>query len=263
MAIGTSHRPHIAFELTTLRNAIRVAVLVQQVRHDPFKLAAVLHRRLAAAPRIGNVQLAGAPHPQLLELWIKFIPGGLEHGARFEFMHALDRFGHTAIDMPPPAPQILPPADQLEAPLLKVQGRVGYQQLGVERVEFAQAIALVAHALRAVKAEQLRRRWFETESAIGAGIIDREDRIVGPCLGPTLGFAIRGLAVLNLDEHRTLANRQSQFDRFGQSRSDVCFDLQPVDNDFNVVPHLAIESQVVVQGNRLAIDSRADEPLLE
>ena len=35
------------------------------------------------------------------------------------------------------------------------------------------------------------------------------------------------------------------------------------DDDFDVVAHLTIETQVVVQRNGLAIDSRADESLLQ
>ena len=263
MAIWTSHRPHIAFELATLRHAVRVAILVQQVGDDPFEHAAVLHRRLAAAPRVGDVQLAGAPQPELLKFRFEFFPRCLQHGARFEFMHAFDRLRHAVIDVPPPAPEILPATDQRETSLLEVQRRVGNEQAGIEGVEFAQAVAFVAHALWAVEAEQLRRRRLEAQSTVGAGVIDREDRIAGPCLRAARRLVVRGLLGLDLDEHRSFANRQRQLDGFGKSRPDVGLVLQPVDHDFDVVPHLAIEMQVVVQRNGFAVDSRADESLFQ
>ena len=54
-----------------------------------------------------------------------------------------------------------------------------HEPLGIEAEELAQAVALEAHALRAVEAEQLRRRLLEAEAAIGAGEVGGEDDVAG------------------------------------------------------------------------------------
>ena len=48
------------------------------------------------------------------------------------------RFGHAAIDVPPPAAHLAPRADQFDAALLERAARVGNQPLGIERVDLPQ-----------------------------------------------------------------------------------------------------------------------------
>ena len=49
------------------------------------------------------------------------------------------------------------------------------------------------------------------------------------------------------DHERSFANFQRQIDRFGQPPAHVSLNNQPVDDYFDVVPHLTIEAQVVIQ----------------
>ena len=56
---------------------------------------------------------------------------------------------------------------------------LGDEPIGIEAEELAQAVAREAHALRAVEAEQLRRRFLEADAALGAGEVRREDDVAG------------------------------------------------------------------------------------
>jgi hypothetical protein len=109
---------------------------------------------------------------------------------------------------------------------------VGHQQFRVEREPLAQPVALQAHALRAVEAEHLRIGRLEADPAIGAGIVDREDRVVPDGLRPLAGLrdaAGSGWAFpprLGSHDHRAAPQLQRQLDRFGQSRPHVRLDHQ-------------------------------------
>ena len=54
-----------------------------------------------------------------------------------------------------------------------------HEPLGIEAEEFAEAVAREAHALRAVEAEELRRRFVEADAAVGAGEVRGEDDVAG------------------------------------------------------------------------------------
>ena len=51
---------------------------------------------------------------------------------------------------------------------------IGDEPLRIEGVDFAEAVALSAHALRAVEAEELRAGRIEAEAAMGAGVVGGE-----------------------------------------------------------------------------------------
>ena len=55
---------------------------------------------------------------------------------------------------------------------------------------------------------------------------------------------------------------ERRIDRFGQPAADRRARLEPVDHDFDVVPHLAVEREVVGERHDAAIDARPDEALL-
>ena len=63
IAVGTGQRTHVLFQLAELRSALAVPVLAQQLRDDPFVLAAIFHRRCAATPRERDVLVARTPQP--------------------------------------------------------------------------------------------------------------------------------------------------------------------------------------------------------
>ena len=60
-----------------------------------------------------------------------------------------------------------------------------------------------------------------------------------------------------------LAQPQCQVDGFGQARPQGGAGHQAVDDHFDVVPHLAVEPQIVGQGHDVAVDARPHEALLE
>ena len=65
------------------------------------------------------------------------------------------------------------------------------------------------------------------------------------------------------DDQRAFAQGQGLLDGLGQARPDLRLDLQPVDDDLDVVLDAPVELQVVGQAHDLAIDAGADEAALE
>ena len=59
-------------------------------------------------------------------------------------------------DVLAPAAHAAQRADERDRPVVEAQRRVGDEQVGVEGVARAEAVAVGAHAVRAVEAEQLR-----------------------------------------------------------------------------------------------------------
>ena len=121
--------------------------------------------------------MCSSPVPQRIASWIS----GASSSQAVSSIDPVSRpnrrstsVGHAAVDVPPPAAHVAPTSDQLDAALLKRLGRVGDQQRGVEGVDLPQAVALRAHALRAVEAEQLRAGRLEAQIAVGAGVMGRK-----------------------------------------------------------------------------------------
>src|SRR5262249_47597294 len=100
----------------------------------------------------------------------------------------LHRVGHALVDVPLPATQIAPGSDEREAAGLKRQRRVRHQQLGIEAVQLAQAIAGAAHALRTIKAEKLRAGRLEAEAAVRASVMRRKLQVAGERAADAGGF---------------------------------------------------------------------------
>ena len=65
---------HVLFERSQLRGAASTAVLFVELTDEAFERPAVFHRRIAATPSIGNVQVAGPVQPDILLLFGQFIP---------------------------------------------------------------------------------------------------------------------------------------------------------------------------------------------
>ena len=182
---------------------------------------------------------------------------------------ALHRFGDAAVDMPLPAAQILPRADEFDATLFERLFSVCDESVGIETEEFAQAIAGEAHALGAVEAEQLRRWFAEADAALGAGEVGGEDEVAGLGAGGAAlwisGFGLRiadcglvfrsrnprseirnrffiaALVEFGRNDDAALADGEGGVDCFGQAAADCGAGFQAIDDDFDVVPHLPVE----------------------
>ena len=164
-------------------------------------------------------------------------------------------------------------------------------RFGIEAEEFAESVAGEAHALRTVEAEQLRRRFAEADAALGARELGGEDHVAGLGAGgtafSTAGFGVRiavrvfsspslrsfvrqrsrqhsSLAFVELrgDDDAAFADGKGRIDRFGQSAANRWAGLEPIDHDFDVVPHLAVERQIVGQRHDPAVDASPHEALL-
>ena len=91
--------------------------------------------------------VSGSPEPELLQIFGQLVPGGLQHFVRWQAAQPANCVGHALINMPPPASQVAPGADQLEAALLETQIRIGHQSPDFETVDFAQPVALAYTSL--------------------------------------------------------------------------------------------------------------------
>jgi len=109
----------------------------------------------------------------------------------------------------------------------------------------AQAVARLAHPLRAVEAEQLRARGVEPDPALSTRVIRRQEHI-----GP----------ILDGQDNRPLASFQGRLHRLGQSRTDRRPDLDPIDHNLDVVLDLTFKRQVVGDRHQLAVHPGAKEP---
>ena len=147
--------------------------------------------------------------------------------------------------MPPPLAHLLDRPERRDRAVPDRERRVGDQQLGVEVVADAQAVARRAHPLRAVEAEELRAGRVEAQPAGRAGVVRREQEVGLP---------------LGRDDDRPLAELQRLLDRLGQPPAlrgpQRRHRLEPVDDDLDVVLDLPVERQVVGQVDDLAVDPR-------
>ena len=144
--------------------------------------------------------------------------------------------------------------------------------------------------LRAVEAEELRRWFVEADAAIGAGEVGGEDDVAGLGAGGAalggfcgsgsavffcdfeferrrgrlglLGVFVRVVAVVNADDDVAFADAEGGVDRFGQSAADARGRFEAVDDDLDVVPHLAVEREIVVERHVFAVDAGPHEALL-
>ncbi len=267
-----------------------VTVFGKQFRDNPLELAAVFAAARAVSPGKGDVLFAGAPQPERLQFGIQFLPGHLQHRTALEIPDPFHRVGHPLIDVPFPASQGAPLADQFDATLLKVQRTVGDQQVGIETEKLAQPITFKTHSLGAVEAEKLRCERFEAGLAVRASVTRGKRKVAGDgrafdasprglpartcrgcrvaapgaAIGTGLGPLGRlAIGVLHADDQVPLPNPQSIFNRFGKPRANAGTSHQPVDDHFNVVTHLPIQAEVVCQRDDRAVDAGADKTLFQ
>ncbi len=69
-----------------------------------------------------------------------------------------------------------------------------------------------------------------------------------------------------LGNHRDeipFAQPQRQLDRFRQPRTNLCSHRQPIDHNLDVVPHLAVQAQIVAQPDHPAVNPGAGKTLLQ
>ncbi len=105
-----------------------------------------------------------------------------------------------------------------------------------------------------------RRRVWRCESAEPCRFLVR--RAVDFCVFASR-FAALSPAPLDGNDQVPLAQPQRQLHRLGQPGAKLRAGHQPVDDDFDVVPHLPVEPQIVAQPHDPAIDPGADEALLQ
>ena len=271
MAVDAVDHAHVFFQAATLHAVLRIAVLREQPGNDALELSTPLLARRSGTPGERDVLLAGAPEHGFLQLGIQFFPRGFQHGARFQAVFQFQNVGHAAIDVPLPATQLPPFAHQLNAALLERFRRVGNQTPRVETVDRAQAATVWAHALGAIKAEQLRTGRIETDLTIGTGIVGRKLEVVGELLTLPVGVLPVGVLPVGVlpfdlvggDNQIAVAQFQGQFDRLGQPRADLAVDRKPVGDNLDVVPHLAVQAQIVAQPRHTAVNPSADEALFQ
>ena len=153
------------------------------------------------------------------------------------------------------------------APFLNEFAGSGTSKIGVERMQFSQAGTIQAHALGAVETEELRAGRLEAEPAGDAGVGGREQGISRRCTGARLPLRLFGrrciLFRLHGNDQTAGAHLDRQVHGLCQSRPGARFGHEPVDDDFDVVAHLPVELQIVIEVDHLAIDSRPCIALLQ
>ena len=91
---------------------------------------------------------------------------------------------------------------------------------GSKRVACAQAVAVGAHAVRAVEAEQLRRRRLVADVAVRAGVVGGEQDVFGLGVGIVVVRvgADRLLGLFDRDDQIPVGQAECLLDRLGQAR---------------------------------------------
>ena len=166
------------FELSSSHWVIRFAIAFEQLGNETFERAAVFPRATSVAPFISDVPIAQPVQKQPFRFVGQVFPRRFQKAAFFEIKVGLNGASHAFIDMPSPASDAFDRSQQSQATVPQRFLLVLDQRLQDELKPLAEAVALMTHSLRAVKAEELRRRRFETDSAIGAGVM-RTEKLFG------------------------------------------------------------------------------------
>ena len=164
----------------------------------------------------------------------------------------------------------------------------GTSSVGIETVQLAQSVAVGAHALRTVEAEQLRAGRLETQPAVRAGIVSRKLNIAARCrarrtsvgiaAGPRAplaapgrfhfgGFILRlavgsGRIGHGRNDQAALPQLQGQLHSFCQPRPGVA-GHEAIDHHLDVVPHLAVEVLLVGERHDPPVHAGPGKALLE
>ena len=222
---------------------------------------------LPGPPGVGDVLVAGAPQPHAAQLVVKLLPRRFEQrpfGAAPACAPSSRRRRDRCAAATGPGPSTVPTSSI--APWANDLSESRTSRSGSKLKNSPSPSHVEAHALRAVEAEQLRRRLVEAQAAIGAGEVGGERRCRpaaaavaarrfastgrpveadGPegcsrhrCLPP---LALPPSSSCDRDDQAPLPHRQRRVDRLGQPAADRRPGGEPVDDDFDVVPHLAVE----------------------
>ena len=253
-AIGTPHRVHVFFQMRQLHLVLRRLVPLQQFRDQPVERAGVLLRLATAPPRELQRRL-GAPQPDLPGFLRQVPPLRRQHRAGFQPERLVDRLGDVLVDVASVATHVAPLAEDLHRSLAERQRVVRDQQLRDERVQPPQPVAGVAHAGGAVERKQLRRRRRERLATFPARVTAGKDRVA---FGDPRRVRV---GVGDADGQRPVADLQRRVDGFVQPRDLAAVRFDTIDDDFDVVPPLAVQRRRVGQPVRLAVDADAGEPL--
>ena len=206
-AVGAGHAPHVGLELGPGGAAGRLAIAGQQLGGHALPLLGVRPDPPPVLPAVDDQPVAGAVEPDVAEPLVEVAPGALEHRPLGGTVGVgLEVGGDPLEEVPPPLAHLLDRPERRDRAVPDRERRVGDQQVGVEVVADAQAVARQAHPLRAVEAEELRAGRVEAQPAGGAGVVRREQQV--------------GLA-LGRDDDRPLAQLEGLLDRLGQPRPDA------------------------------------------
>src|SRR5262249_5586666 len=136
-------------------------------------------------------------------------------------------------------------APRLDGAVVDRQVAVGHDELRVDLLARAQAVALDAHAQRRVERQRLRRGLGQADAAAGAGALRR----VGP------------RALLARDEAADLpaARAHRRLDAVRQARPLRGVERQPVDDDLDGVLLLLLQPLHLVEADDHAVDAHAGE----
>ena len=192
--------------------------LRQQLRDDAFPLAAVLPDRAAALlPLADDVRVAAA-----VEQRVRGAPPAASSTASSGRCRASCATPSKMCLRQRPMP--LQRADERNRAVVEAQRRIGDEQVRVERELVAQAVAVEAHALRAVEAEQLRPRRLVADVAVRAGVVRGEQDVSRVGSTSAAAFVVVRLGRLRLGSRPTTIRfprreRERLLDRLRQPRA--------------------------------------------
>ncbi len=150
----------------------------------------------------------------------------------------------------------VPAGPRGDGALVDRQVGVGHDQLGVDLVAGAEAVAGLAGAVGRVEREVAGRQVLERHAARGAGeVLAEGERVLG------LGIAVAGH---DLDLGHALGERQGGLERVGEPALHAVAGHQPVDHHLDGVHLVALEAELEVLGqlDQLAVDDGTGEALL-
>ena len=224
-------------------------------------------------PDVGNVAVTHAMQELLADGRGQVGPGSRQQGIGCQTVIGFEGLGDTLVDMFAPAAQAANGTEQHDGSLLQRFGLIGDQYRLIEIVPDAQPLAIDAHALWAVKTEELRAWRFVADFAMRAGIV-RTVKCFGRCgcryvvrfgLLATFGGGFRGGRCRPFLADNDAAARQADgvLDGFGQAGPAPSSGRKSIDDNLNVVPHLAVELEIFGEMDDLAVDSSAQKSLLQ
>src|SRR5262249_17222228 len=136
-AAGTAHAAHVFFELRAPRTGGGLLEAGHELRNDPFPLAAMVPQSAAMLPGVPNEAIAAAVQQPIPVLLGEFFPRLFEIDSK--------RFGDAFKNVPPPAAHGAERADHLDRTGCEALLLIGNEQVRIEIVLDAEAVAVEAH----------------------------------------------------------------------------------------------------------------------